>query len=84
MKITFLEEAWEDYLYWQKVDKNMVKRINSLIKDALRSPFNGIGKPEPLKFDMAGSWARRIDEEHRFIYKIQEDRFIIIQCRYHY
>lgn len=84
MNVTFLEEAWEDYLYWQATDKNMLKRINSLIKEIKRSPFYDIGKPEPLKFDMASCWARRINDEHRLVYKIQNDKLIIIQCRYHY
>ena len=84
MDIAFLEDAWEDYLYWQKFDKNILKRINILIKEIQREPFNGIGKPEPLKFDMAGCWSRRITEEHRLVYKINDHRLIILQCRYHY
>lgn len=84
MDLIFLEEAWEDYLYWQKIDKNKLKRINSLIKEIKRNPFNGIGKPEPLKFDMASCWSRRIDDEHRLVYKIQQYKLIILQCCYHY
>ncbi|EKE10492.1 MAG: addiction module antitoxin [uncultured bacterium] len=84
MDIAFLEDAWEDYLYWQKFDKNILKRINILIKEIQREPFNGIGKPEPLKFDMAGCWSRRITEEHRLVYKIHGHKLIILQCRYHY
>jgi toxin YoeB len=76
--------AWEDYLYWQKNDKRMVKRINALIKDALRNPFAGIGKPEPLKHQWAGFWSRRINEEHRLVYSVEEGNLIIAQCRYHY
>ncbi|MBY0273303.1 MAG: Txe/YoeB family addiction module toxin [Alphaproteobacteria bacterium] len=84
MNIAFLEDAWNDYLYWQTFDKNILKRINNLIKDIQRQPFQGIGKPEPLKFDMAGCWSRRITEEHRLVYKIHDHKVIILQCRYHY
>lgn len=84
MKIAFLEDAWTDYLYWQSQDKKTLKRINLLIKDIQRNPFDGIGKPEPLKFDFSGLWSRRINQEHRLIYQVQEDEIIIIQCRYHY
>ncbi|MBS0271981.1 MAG: Txe/YoeB family addiction module toxin [Proteobacteria bacterium] len=84
MDLIFLEEAWEDYLYWQNTDKTKLKRINLLIKEIRRIPFSGIGKPEPLKFDMVSFWSRRIDEEHRLVYKIQQDNLYIIQCRYHY
>ncbi len=83
----FLDDAWQDYLYWQKIDKKILKRINELIKDLQRSPFEGIGKPEPLKFDMSGLWSRRINQEHRLIYQVKDDYIIIIiivQCRYHY
>lgn len=88
----FLNDAWQDYLYWQKIDKKILKRINELIKDIQRSPFalkdtpsdNGIGKPEPLKFDMSGLWSRRINQEHRLIYQVKDDYIILIQCRYHY
>lgn len=84
VKIAFLEDAWTDYLYWQSQDKKTLKRINLLIKDIQRSPFDGIGKPEPLKFDFSGLWSRRINQEHRLIYQVQEDEIIIVQCRYHY
>lgn len=84
MKIMFLEEAFEEYLYWQNHDKNMLKRINKLIKECMRQPFSGIGKPEALRFDMSGLWSRRIDAEHRLVYKFEEDKIIIVQCRYHY
>ncbi|MFO1258118.1 MAG: Txe/YoeB family addiction module toxin [Gammaproteobacteria bacterium] len=84
MKLMFLEDAWEDYLYWQNNNQKILQRINQLIKDALRTPFTGLGKPEPLKFDMAGCWSRRIDAEHRLVYKPDQDKLIIIQCRYHY
>lgn len=81
---TFLEDAWNDYLYQQTFDKNILKRINNLIKDIQREPFHGIGKPEPLKFDMAGYWSRRITEDHRLVYKTHDHKVIILQCRYHY
>jgi toxin YoeB len=84
MNLLFSKEGWEHHLYWQETDKKMLKRINELIKDCLRDPFTGIGKPEPLKFDMTGYWSRRIDTEHRLVYKIEDNNLIIIQCRYHY
>jgi toxin YoeB len=84
MEIVWQTNAWEDYLYWQKNDKQKLKRINELIKDCQRNKFEGIGKPEPLKENLSGLWSRRIDSEHRFIYKIEENRLHIIQCRYHY
>lgn len=84
MDILFIDEAWDDYLYWQKVDKKILKRINDLIKEIQRNPFEGTGKPEPLKFEMAGCWSRRIDLEHRLVYKVEKSYVIIIQCRYHY
>lgn len=84
MEIVWQTNAWEDYLYWQKNDKQKLKRINELIKDCQRNKFEGIGKPEPLKENLAGLWSRRIDNEHRLVYKIQENRLHIIQCRFHY
>lgn len=84
MKLSFLEDAWEDYLYWLQTDKATLKKINQLIKDCMREPFSGIGKPEPLKFDMSGCWSRRITSEHRLVYRIEGDTLVIIQCRYHY
>ncbi len=82
--INWHEQAWEDYLYWQSNDKQILKRINALIKDILRNPFSGIGKPEPLKHQWSGFWSRRINDEHRFVYTIQDGQLIIAQCRYHY
>ena len=76
--------ALEDYCHWQKQDKKILERVNELIKDCLRSPFKGIGKPEPLKGNYTGCWSRRITQEHRLIYKINEQRLHILQCRYHY
>ena len=84
MNVLFIEDAWNDYLYWQRTDKNKLKRINELIKICLREPYTGIGKPEALKFDMAGYWSRRIDAEHRLVYKVESHNIIIVQCRYHY
>ena len=84
MKLIFSEQAWEDYLYWQKTDKKLLERINALIKDASRSPFEGIGKPEPLKNALSGYWSRRINDEHRFVYKISDGSMLIAQLRFHY
>jgi toxin YoeB len=84
LKIIFSETAWEDYLHWQKMDKKLLKRINELIQAIKRDPFDGIGKPEPLKHELSGYWSRRIDDEHRLVYKIKEDSLLIAQCRGHY
>ena len=84
MKLLFSEQAWEDYLYWQKTDKKIVQRINVLIKEASRNPFEGTGKPEPLKHALSGYWSRRINDEHRFVYKPTDEALLIAQLRYHY
>ncbi|MFK7161866.1 Txe/YoeB family addiction module toxin [Marinospirillum sp. MEB164] len=84
MKLIFSENAWEDYLYWQKTDKRTLTRINNLIKDTKRNPFEGIGKPEPLKHNLTGYWSRRINEEDRMVYKAIDDTLLIAQLRYHY
>ena len=84
MKIVFVDESWEDYLYWQKTDKSKLKKINELIKDINRNPFDGLGKPEDLKHKYAGFWSRRIDHEHRLIYRVVEDEIQIVKCRFHY
>jgi len=84
LNLIFSDHAWDDYLFWQKTDKKMVKRINSLAKDIQRSPFDGIGKPEPLKHALAGYWSRRINDEHRMIYKIDSESIYFAQLRYHY
>ncbi|OCG48497.1 toxin YoeB [Gilliamella sp. Choc5-1] len=84
MNKLFSDESWNDYLYWQKTDKKVIKRINELIKDISRTPFSGLGKPEVLKFNLLGYWSRRIDGEHRLIYKIENNCIIILSCRYHY
>lgn len=80
----FTDNAWEDYLYWQKQDKKTLKRINKLIRDVESNPFKGLGKPEPLKFDYAGYWSRRINDTDRLVYNIEENRINIIACRGHY
>ena len=84
MKLTWSTSSWEDYLYWQKVDKKVVKRINELIKICMRTPFDGIGKPEALKGDLQGYWSRRITSEHRLVYKYEDEEILIAACRYHY
>ncbi len=84
MKLVFAEHAWEDYLYWQRTDKKLLKRINTLLKDIQREPFDGIGKPEPLKHALSGYWSRRINDEHRIVYKIDNESVLIAQLRYHY
>ena len=84
MDLTWADSAWEDYLHWQENDKGKVKRINELIKDIKRNPFTGIGNPEPLKHNLSGLWSRRIDKEHRLVYKVETSTISIAQCRYHY
>ncbi len=84
MKLIFSEIAWEDYLYWQKNDKKILKRVNNLIKDIQRNKYEGLGKPEPLKHNLSGFWSRRINHEHRIVYKIKNDSILIAQLRYHY
>lgn len=84
LSIKFDHSAWEDYLYWQKTDKQMLKRINELIKSAQRTPFEGSGKPEALRGDLSGFWSRRIDREHRLVYTVTDTELIIAMCRYHY
>lgn len=84
MKLIFSEQSWSGYLYWQQMDKKIIKRINELIKDIKRTPFSGIGKPEPLKHNLAGFWSRRITDEHRLIYRITDPAIEIASCRYYY
>lgn len=84
MKLSWSLHAWDDYLYWQQNDKKLLKRINKLIKDIMCNPFTGIGDPEPLKYHWSGYWSRRINREHRLVYKIEDSTVIIAQCRYHY
>ena len=84
MNLVFAPDAWEDYLHWQQVDKSVVKRINLIIKDVIRTPFTGIGKPEPLRHDFAGCWSRRITDEHRMVYRVTDTAIELLQLRYHY
>ena len=84
MILSWAEKAWEDYLYWQEIDKKTLKRVNLLIKDIKRHSYEGPGDPEPLKHKWSGYWSRRIDREHRLVYKVSETAIIIAQCRYHY
>ncbi|HEY88650.1 MAG TPA: Txe/YoeB family addiction module toxin [Thermoflexia bacterium] len=84
MRLIFSDHAWDDYLFWQKTDKKTLRRINTLIKETKRNPFEGIGKPEPLKHALSGYWSRRITGEHRFVYKASKDAIYIVQLRYHY
>lgn len=84
MKLTFSTGAWEQYKYWQDTDKKVLKRINALIKDIQRQPYEGIGKPEPLKHGLSGYWSRRINDEHRIVYKCKDGAILIAQLRYHY
>ena len=84
MKLVFSEHAWEDYLYWQRTDRKILERINKLIKEIQRSPFEGTGKPEPLRHGLSGYWSRRITDEHRIVYKVEKDSVNLAQLRYHY
>ncbi len=84
MILSWADNAWDDYLYWQQVDKKILKRINLLIKDIKRQAFEGIGDPEPLKHNWTGYWSRRINREHRLVYKVTGENLTIAQCRYHY
>lgn len=84
MKLIFADDAWDDYLYWQKQDTRMVERINKLIRETQREPFAGVGKPEPLKHALSGYWSRRINDEHRMVYCVEGDALMIAQLRFHY
>ena len=84
MKITFSKNSWEDYISWQIEDKQILKRINQLLTDNQRTPFQGIGNPESLKYDLAGFWSRRIDREHRLVYQVFKQEILIYSCKYHY
>jgi len=84
MILSWAENAWEDYLYWQQTDKKTLKRINTLIKAIKRNAFEGLGDPEPLKHNWTGYWSRRIDRQHRLVYKVTDETIIVVQCRYHY
>ena len=84
MRLVWTSHAWEDYLHWQANDKKMLKRVNQLLRDTLRDPFRGIGKPEPLKYGAEGAWSRRITHEHRLVYMIVDGDLVVLQARYHY
>ena len=84
MKLVFSEQAWEEYLHWQKTDRKVLQRIKALICDVQRTPFEGVGKPEPLKHALSGYWSRRITDEHRLVYKVEGDAILVAQLRYHY
>jgi len=84
MSYVFSDHAWEDYLYWQKTDRQILKRINALLKEIKRTPFEGIGKPEPLRHALSGYWSRRITDEHRIVYKVEGGTVCLAQLRYHY
>jgi len=84
MNLVWSDKSWEEYLSWQSIDKKVLKKINTLIKDIQRDPFQGLGKPEPLKYELAGCWSRRITDEHRLVYEIEEDNVNIVSCKYHY
>lgn len=84
MRLIFTKNAWEEYSSWFEQDKNVLKKLNSLIREIQRTPFEGKGKPEPLKYDLTGLWSRRIEREHRLVYKVEKNEIIIVSCRYHY
>jgi toxin YoeB len=84
LKLVFDERAWDDYLHWQQTDPKLLARLNTLIRECQRTPFAGIGKPEPLRGPLSGWWSRRLTHEHRLVYRVSEDRLLIAQCRYHY
>jgi toxin YoeB len=84
VNLVFKPTAWEHFLYWLETDRATARKINALIKECLRNPYEGTGKPEPLKGDLAGHWSRRIDREHRLVYRVENDALVIVQCRYHY
>ena len=83
-RLAWTPSAWEDYLYWQANNKAVLKRINALLQDVLRHPFEGLGKPEALRFELTGLWSRRIDSEHRLVYAVEEQTLVVLQCRHHY
>jgi toxin YoeB len=83
-RLTFTPDAWDDYLYWQAQDKKTLKRINVVLRDILREPFTGIGKPEPLRENLTGYWSRRINHTHRLVYAIEDQAITVLACRYHY
>ena len=84
MNLIFSDKAWDEYMYWQQTDKQILKKINQLIRDIKREPFDGVVKPEPLKYELSGFWSRRISDEHRLIYEVSESYISIVSCRFHY
>ena len=84
MNLIFSDKAWEEYMHWQNTDKQILKKINQLIKDIKKEPFEGIGKPEPLKYELSGFWSRRISDEHRLVYEVSDNYIAIVSCRFHY
>ena len=84
MKLSWDKNAWEEYIYWQQTDKSMLQKLNELIKECLRTPFEGKGKPEALKGNLGSCWSRRINDEHRLVYQVKDDEILILQCRFHY
>ncbi len=84
MRLIFSTRAWEDYLYWQQTDRKLLRRINALLREIQRTPFEGSGKPEPLKHHLSGCWSRRLNDEHRVVYKIEDGDVLIVQLRFHY
>ena len=84
MNLSWTDNSWEEYLYWQSQDKKVLKKINTLLKDMKREAYEGMGKPEKLKYELAGCWSRRITDEHRLVYEVHEFYIIVISCRYHY
>lgn len=84
MTVQFSSRGWEDYLYWQQYDKRILKKINDLLKDISRNPYEGVGKPEPLKHALSGFWSRRITDEHRLVYRVEDEVIKVAQARYHY
>lgn len=84
LSLAWMPDAWEDYLYWQTQDRKTLKRVNALVKEVLRSPFDGTGMPEPLRGDLAGAWSRRIDARHRLVYEVRDRQVVILACRSHY
>ncbi len=84
MRLVFTPNGWEDYVFWSTTDRTALKRLNRLLDDVLRHPFEGIGKPEPIRHLLAGCWSRRIDQEHRLVYLVDEDEVVVLQARYHY
>ncbi len=84
MNLTFTPDGWEDYLYWEATDKAVTRRLNRLLEETLRTPFDGLGKPEQLRHQLAGCWSRRLTEEHRLVYRVSGDAVIVLMARYHY